>query len=219
MTIRILCDFDGTVTEHDNIIALMTEFAPPEAFEPLKKGVLDQSLSIQSGVGQMFRLLPSDRKQDYIDFLEQRAVIRPGFKTLLAFAKSNGIDFAIVSGGIDFFVQPILQELLTDEAIYCNGSDFSGETIRIEWPHTCDAACNNQCGCCKTSIARKLKQDGDIIVAIGDSVTDFELAKQADHVYARDYLITLCKQHGIAYTPFETFYDIVDHLQTTEVYA
>lgn len=219
MTIRILCDFDGTVTEHDNIIALMKEFAPPAAFEPLKKGVLDQSLSIQSGVGQMFRLLPSDRKQDYIDFLEQRAVIRPGFKTLLAFAKSNGIDFAIVSGGIDFFVQPILQELLTDEAIYCNGSDFSGETIRIEWPHTCDAACNNQCGCCKTSIARKLKQDGDIIVAIGDSVTDFELAKQADHVYARDYLITLCKQHGIAYTPFETFYDIVDHLQTTEVHA
>ncbi len=219
MTIRILCDFDGTVTEHDNIIALMTEFAPPEAFEPLKKGVLDQSLSIQSGVGQMFRLLPSDRKQDYIDFLEQRAVIRPGFKTLLSFAKSNGIDFAIVSGGIDFFVQPILQELLTDEAIYCNGSDFSGETVRIEWPHTCDAACNNQCGCCKTSITRKLKQDGDIIVAIGDSVTDFELAKQADHVYARDYLITLCKQHGIAYTPFETFYDIVDHLQTTEVHA
>ena len=219
MTIRILCDFDGTVTEHDNIIALMKEFAPPAAFEPLKKGVLDQSLSIQSGVGQMFRLLPSDRKQDYIDFLEQRAVIRPGFKTLLSFSKSNGIDFAIVSGGIDFFVQPILQELLTDEAIYCNGSDFSGETVRIEWPHTCDAACNNQCGCCKTSITRKLKQDGDIIVAIGDSVTDFELAKQADHVYARDYLITLCKQHGIAYTPFETFYDIVDHLQTTEVHA
>lgn len=219
MTIRILCDFDGTVTEHDNIIALMKEFAPPAAFEPLKKGVLDQSLSIQSGVGQMFRLLPSDRKQDYIDFLQQRAVIRPGFKTLLSFAKSNGIDFAIVSGGIDFFVQPILQELLTDEAIYCNGSDFSGETVRIEWPHTCDAACNNQCGCCKTSITRKLKQDGDIIVAIGDSVTDFELAKQADHVYARDYLITLCKQHGIAYTPFETFYDIVDHLQTTEVHA
>lgn len=219
MTIRILCDFDGTVTEHDNIIALMKEFAPPAAFEPLKKGVLDQSLSIRSGVGQMFRLLPSDRKQDYIDFLIDRAVIRPGFKTLLSFAKSNEIDFVIVSGGIDFFVQPILQELLTDEAIYCNGSDFSEETVRIEWPHTCDAACNNQCGCCKTSIARKLKQDGDIIIAIGDSVTDFELAKQADHVYARDYLITLCKQHGIAYTPFETFYDIVDHLQTTEVHA
>lgn len=219
MTTRILCDFDGTVTEHDNIIALMKEFAPQEAFEPLKKGVLDRSLSIQSGVGQMFRLLPSDRKQEYIDFLIDRAVIRPGFDTLLAFAKSNGIDFAIVSGGIDFFVQPILACLLTDETIYCNGSDFSEEVVRIEWPHACDAACNNQCGCCKTSIARKLKQDGDTIIAIGDSVTDFELAKKADHVYARDYLITLCEQHGIPYTPFETFYDIVKHLQTTGVHA
>ncbi|WP_214855641.1 2-hydroxy-3-keto-5-methylthiopentenyl-1-phosphate phosphatase [Exiguobacterium sp. s166] len=219
MTTRILCDFDGTVTEHDNIIALMKEFAPQEAFEPLKKGVLDRSLSIRSGVGQMFRLLPSDRKQEYIDFLINRAVIRPGFDTLLAFAKSNGIDFAIVSGGIDFFVQPILACLLTDETIYCNGSDFSEETVRIEWPHACDAACNNQCGCCKTSIARKLKQDGDTIIAIGDSVTDFELAKKADHVYARGYLITLCEQHGIPYTPFETFYDIVKHLQTTGVHA
>lgn len=219
MTTRILCDFDGTVTEHDNIIALMKEFAPQEAFEPLKKGVLDRSLSIRSGVGQMFRLLPSDRKQEYIDFLINRAVIRPGFDTLLAFAKSNGIDFAIVSGGIDFFVQPILADLLTDETIYCNGSDFSEEAVRIEWPHACDAACNNQCGCCKTSIARKLKQDGDTIIAIGDSVTDFELAKKADHVYARDYLITLCEQHGIPYTPFETFYDIVKHLQTTGVHA
>lgn len=219
MTIRILCDFDGTVTEHDNIIALMQEFAPPEKFEPLKRGVLDRSLSIQSGVGQMFQLLPSSQKQDYIDFLTKRAVIRPGFDTLLAFAKSNEIDFSIVSGGIDFFVQPILADVLTDEAIYCNASDFSQETVRIEWPHACDAACTNQCGCCKTSIARKLKQDGDTIIAIGDSVTDFELAKQADHVYARDYLITLCEQHGIPYTPFENFHDILNHLQTKVVYT
>jgi len=38
MTVRILCDFDGTVTTQDNIIALMQAFAPTDAFEPLKHG-------------------------------------------------------------------------------------------------------------------------------------------------------------------------------------
>jgi len=48
-------------------------------------------------------------------------------------------------------------------------------------------------------------------------VTDFELAKQADRVYARDYLITLCEENDIAYTPFETFHDIVHDLTRAEV--
>ncbi len=93
MTVRILCDFDGTVTTQDNIIALMQAFAPASDFEPLKRGVLDRTLSIQSGVGQMFALLPSDGKTAYLDFLLERAVIRDGFSELLQYSRRQGIDF------------------------------------------------------------------------------------------------------------------------------
>ncbi|AHA28745.1 2-hydroxy-3-keto-5-methylthiopentenyl-1-phosphate phosphatase [Exiguobacterium sp. MH3] len=217
MTVRILCDFDGTVTTQDNIIALMQAFAPASDFEPLKHGVLDRTLSIQSGVGQMFALLPSDGKASYLDFLLERAVIRDGFSELLQYSRRQDIDFSIVSGGMDFFVEPILAPFLEQERIYCNVANFDGPFVHIDWPNACDTHCTNGCGCCKTSVARTLRKDGDVIIVIGDSVTDFELAKQADRVYARDYLITLCEENDIAYTPFETFHDIVHDLTRAEV--
>lgn len=54
----IFCDFDGTITNTDNIISIMKKFAPPE-WEALKDGVLQQKISISSGVGDMFSLLDS----------------------------------------------------------------------------------------------------------------------------------------------------------------
>ncbi len=48
---------------------------------------------------------------------------------------------------------------------------------------------------------------------IGDSITDLQAAKQADKVFARDFLITKCEENYIAYTPFETFHDIQNELK------
>ncbi len=86
---------------------------------------------------------------------------------------------------MDFFVHPILDGLVARDQIYCNVADFSEETVRVHWPHSCDALCTNDCGCCKPTIARQLTRPGDDVIVIGDSVTDFEIAKQADFVYAR----------------------------------
>ena len=62
-SLKIFCDFDGTITNSDNIIAIMKQFAPPE-WESIKDDVLAQRVSIQEGVGQMFALLPVELKED-----------------------------------------------------------------------------------------------------------------------------------------------------------
>ena len=61
----IFCDFDGTITDHDNIIAIMKKFAPPE-WLPVKDGILAQTLSIQEGVAKMFSLLPVSAKDEIV---------------------------------------------------------------------------------------------------------------------------------------------------------
>ena len=33
MSIQVFCDFDGTITNNDNIMSIMEKFAPPEAEE------------------------------------------------------------------------------------------------------------------------------------------------------------------------------------------
>ncbi|WP_445290937.1 2-hydroxy-3-keto-5-methylthiopentenyl-1-phosphate phosphatase [Bacillus cereus] len=212
MSIQVFCDFDGTITNNDNIMSIMEKFAPPEA-EEVKNKILSQELSIQEGVSQLFQLIPTNLHDDIIQFLIETAEIRSGFHEFIQFVKENNISFYVISGGMDFFVYTLLQGIIPKEQIYCNETDFSAEFITVKWPHSCDDHCQNHCGLCKSSLIRKLSDTDDFHIVIGDSITDLQAAKQADKVFARDFLITKCAENHIAYTPFETFQDVQAELK------
>ncbi|SFA77273.1 MULTISPECIES: 2-hydroxy-3-keto-5-methylthiopentenyl-1-phosphate phosphatase [unclassified Bacillus (in: firmicutes)] len=205
----VYCDFDGTVTAKDNIIALMRKFAP-EGWETIADNVLSRKVSIREGVGELFALLPSNQKDELTKFAVENAILRPGFQDFLFFLESERIPIYIVSGGIDFFVHPLLEKFSPLLGIYCNEADFSKERIEIKWPHICDQLCSNDCGCCKTSIMRKNEKTGDFNIVIGDSVTDLEAAKKADFVLARDLLLEKCREWDIPHESFDTFYDCIE---------
>jgi 2-hydroxy-3-keto-5-methylthiopentenyl-1-phosphate phosphatase len=208
----IFCDFDGTITLSDNILSIMKHFAPPE-WETLKDGVLNQTISIREGVGKMFSLLPSKLKEEIVQHVEKIGIFRAGFSEFVTFTKKQEIPLYIVSGGIDFFVYPILKDYMEKEYIYCNASDFSNDTIDIIWPHACDEYCSNDCGCCKPSILRQFDSEKYEKIVIGDSITDLQAAKLADRVYARDFLVDKCEELQIPYTPFENFMEIIQDLK------
>ncbi|MFC4355739.1 2-hydroxy-3-keto-5-methylthiopentenyl-1-phosphate phosphatase [Chryseomicrobium palamuruense] len=206
----IFCDFDGTITTNDNIIAIMKHFDPP-GWEPIKDDILAQTISIREGVQQMFSLLPSSKKDEVLAYVLEQAEIREGFEEFVAYTKQNNIPLYIVSGGIDFFVYPLLEPFGPFAGIYCNEADFSGDTIHINFPHGCDDQCDSQgCGCCKPSIIRKLLAEDATSIVIGDSITDLQAAKQADLVIARDFLIKKCEELDITYQPFEKFGDVTE---------
>ncbi|WP_409294590.1 2-hydroxy-3-keto-5-methylthiopentenyl-1-phosphate phosphatase [Peribacillus sp. SCS-26] len=205
----IFCDFDGTITESDNIISLMKEFGP-EGWRDLADAVLNKKISISEGVGKMFSLLESSKKDEIIRFVESNAVIRPGFREFTGFAKEQNIPFYVVSGGIDFFVEPMLKPFNGIAGVYCNRASFKKDYIEVEWPHSCDSSCSKACGCCKPSIMRSIASEKEFKIVIGDSITDLEAAKIADLVIARDYLSERCAEEGIPYHPFTTFYDCME---------
>jgi 2-hydroxy-3-keto-5-methylthiopentenyl-1-phosphate phosphatase len=206
--IAIFCDFDGTITERDMIITIMEKFGAP-GWESIKDQILGQEISIQSGVGQLFAGIASERREEVAAYAQEVAVIREGFADFLAFCKEQGIDFWVTSGGIDFFVIPLLKPFAIENPIYCNASDFSGETIRILWPHACDEHCDNGCGMCKPSVLRKFPDQDLYKIVIGDSITDLQAAKQADFVIARSFLLRKCQELGLAHAEFATFYDVI----------
>ncbi|MED4604244.1 2-hydroxy-3-keto-5-methylthiopentenyl-1-phosphate phosphatase [Paenibacillus validus] len=213
----IFCDFDGTITVNDNIVAIMKHFQP-EGWDKLVDQVINKEITIREGVGRMFALLPTSRKEEVIDFAIRNVTIRAGFAELLDYCKREGITFLVTSGGIDFFVYPVLSAFpIPSDNIYCNASDFSGSHFRILWPHACDEHCHNDCGMCKTTIIRAYPADEYERILIGDSVTDFEGAKLVDTVYARAHLIDLCKELGLNYKPFENFYDVIQHIEELNV--
>jgi len=213
----IFCDFDGTITVNDNIIAIMKHFQPP-GWEELAQGVLDKRISVRKGVGAMFKLLPTSRKAEIVDFAIRNATIRDGFEAFVRYCAASDIKLLVTSGGIDFFIYPLLAPFGIPEAnIYCNASSFEGDTIDILWPHPCDDECDVDCGMCKTTIIRRYPKAGYKRILIGDSVTDFAGAKLVDEVFARSTLIDLCQDLKLNYKPFQTFHDIIDQLEAQPV--
>jgi 2-hydroxy-3-keto-5-methylthiopentenyl-1-phosphate phosphatase len=209
----IFCDFDGTITVNDNIIAIIKHFNP-DGWEAIAGDVMAQRKSISQGVGELFNLLPASMQTEVVEYAIGNAKIRDGFQELLDFCKQQGIPFYVTSGGIDFFVYPILSAFnIPQDHIYCNGSDFTGERIEITWPHPCDNHCTNDCGMCKTTIMRRFDAQRYERILIGDSVTDFEGAKLADLVFSRSHLTEKCHELGLPYVPYETFHEVIAHLK------
>jgi 2-hydroxy-3-keto-5-methylthiopentenyl-1-phosphate phosphatase len=208
----LFCDFDGTITLSDNIVAVMKHFNPP-GWEAIVKEIIGETKSIQQGVGEMFALLPSSMREEVTAYILNSAGIRDGFPELLEWCKEHEVPFYVTSGGIDFFIYPLLEPFgIPADHIYCNGSDFSGDFIWITWPHACDDACDNGCGMCKTTVIRRFPNDEYFRILIGDSITDFAGAKLADLVFSRSHLTDKCEQLGLPHIPFETFHDIIRHL-------
>jgi 2-hydroxy-3-keto-5-methylthiopentenyl-1-phosphate phosphatase len=56
---------------------------------------------------------------------------------------------------------------------------------------------------------RRFRPERYYRVVVGDGVTDLPAARLADLVMARDLLVVKCREAGIPYEPFETFYDVM----------
>jgi 2-hydroxy-3-keto-5-methylthiopentenyl-1-phosphate phosphatase len=209
----IFCDFDGTITENDNIINIMKYFNPP-GWLPIKNDILAGRISVREGVGRMFGLLPTSCSEEMANFAINKARIRPGFDEFIQYCRDQNVRLLITSGGIDFFVFPILLRYrIPKQDIYCNASDFSGKQINILWPFSCDDQCNNDCGMCKPSVLRSFSTDDSLKIVIGDSITDLAVAKMADLVIARDFLLQKCKEQSLQYKEFHSFFDVINILK------
>lgn len=106
----IFCDFDGTVTINDNIINIMKYFNPP-GWETIKNDTLAGKMSVREGVGHMFLLLPTAYREEIVHYAIKQAKIRAGFDKFIQFCQDHNIRLLITSGGIDFFVYPILSAI------------------------------------------------------------------------------------------------------------
>lgn len=190
----------------------MEEFAPKGWIE-LKEKTLSRQISIRKGVGGMFSLLSSAKKREIVSFAKKRTRIREGFRDFLRFCHTNHFDYRVLSGGIDFYIYPLLDKLIPREKIVCNRAGFSATNIEVIWEYPCDPYCHLDCGACKVSLIRRYDPSFFNRILIGDSVTDFGAAEISDRIIARDSLLIQCRERGIPVTPFNHFIDVMQSIK------
>lgn len=208
----VFCDFDGTITEKDMIVAVCDKFCPPE-WKTIATEIMERRKTVKVGVAELFNLIPSSKREPIIAFANEFVRYRKGFPEFLDYCKNRGIEFVVCSGGIDFFLKPLMEPFRNKiDRIVCIPSDFSGPTIQLSHPYACDS-----CGTCKVKVMQEYPDARQIL--IGDGITDVHGATQAGLVYARNGLKGYLDQDGIAYQPFENFHDIIDRFEKTKSHA
>ena len=210
----IFSDFDGTITEEDAIVMTLKAFAPPEWKGIAHRILVERSLSVQEGIQQLYALLDASLKDEILAFVQTHVKLRQGFPDFMAWCQANQIHLQVVSGGLDAFIEPVLADYQGQYMLFSNQANFSATQIQVDMPfapQSCEVC--GTCACCKVEILNRWSSETHVKVVIGDSVTDFGMAKVADWVFARDALAEELRQQGKPFTPFETFDDITHVLK------
>jgi 2-hydroxy-3-keto-5-methylthiopentenyl-1-phosphate phosphatase len=207
--LAIFCDFDGTITQRDMVITLCEKFCPP-GWERIKDAILSRKKTVREGVAELFALIPSSQKDALITYAREVMKLRAGFPEFLKFCKTNGLLFIVCSGGVDFFIEPLMAPYAAwIHKLYAIPSDFSGPMIQLRHTYACET-----CGTCKVRVMAEYPQTTKIL--IGDSITDLHGAHHADVVFARDGLKDYLDQDKVSYHAFETFFDVIKILESFE---
>ena len=200
----VFCDFDGTITVEETFVAMLKHFAP-ELSSQLMPEIYARRLSLRSGVRQLLESIPSERYGEIVEF-SRGQLLRPGLVELLDFLDSQRVDFVIVSGGLRIMVEAVMGDLVERAiALYAVELDATGPCLQVNAEFEGD-----------TELVSKVRVMGlhsaQEQVAIGDSLTDFNMALQASSVFARDRLAEYLDEQQKPYTKWDNFFDVLENL-------
>ena len=203
----VFCDFDGTITAVETFSGMLKQFAPELSAEIMPK-LYKKELTLREGVRKILEAIPSRLYPEIMDYAEAKP-IREGLPELIDFLDSQNIPFVIISGGLQDMVERVMRrEKLLEKvaAITAVKIDTSSEYLRV------DSAFEGG-----TELVAKVDVMSQYLaeetIAIGDSVTDINMALKADLVFARDRLIKYMEAEDKAYISWDNFFDILNYLR------
>jgi 2-hydroxy-3-keto-5-methylthiopentenyl-1-phosphate phosphatase len=200
----VCCDFDGTITVRETFVAMLERFSPEKAAQIIPE-LYAQRLTLRDGVRQMIEAIPSDKYPEIIESAKTEA-IRPGLVELLDFLDNQNVPFVVVSGGLRGMVETTLgplvhrvKEIHAMEIDTCGEflrpySEFEGSTEMVE----------------KVNVVSQYQVEE--WVAIGDSVTDLNMAMAAPLVFARSRLCQYLDDRQKSYIAYKDFFEVRDRL-------
>jgi 2,3-diketo-5-methylthio-1-phosphopentane phosphatase len=211
MPLRVVCDFDGTITKQDTADAIFSRFAAPEwhDIEALwEAGEIGSAACMRRQMELVNASLPE------LDAALDELEIDPAFPAFHAFCAERDIELMIVSDGVDYFIRRILQGAgLPRLPIRANRLIQKGERrFSLGHPHKVQD-CASGAGTCKCARAAPTATDQRTVL-IGDGRSDFCVAHEADIVFAKKSLLRYTREQGIAAFEYASFADIQAAFET-----
>lgn len=209
---RLLLDFDGTLVTPNVAILLVGRFCPDgeRLAREVDRALHEGRMTLREAWARQVALLPADRYEEMVDFVRAEVPLRPGARRLTDLARASGIPTTIVSGGLDFFIRPVLEReglelpILSDSVIT---TDEGGWAAAHPYGHS---SCR-LCGICKAKLVAPPELRSPTVF-VGDGSTDRFAAEVASVVFARARLRSYCERFAIPHYPFEDLDTVADQI-------
>ena len=206
----IVSDFDGTITQKDSLYYFFKEYASEEwtIVETLWK---ERKIGSKECLIREFDLV-KNLSAELIDNYIKTLKLDSYFAEFIKEVNDKNIDFIVVSDGIDYFINGILEyNGLKNIGLIANHGEFKGEKFEITCPKSY-SGCHVNSGVCKCKVINDLKKEYKELIYIGDGTSDFCAVENAktDKLFAKSELVKCCNKKNVKYIEFETFKDIAD---------
>ena len=202
----VFCDFDGTITTEDTFVRVLNKFNP-EVSAKLLPLIFERKMTLKDGIKQTIGSIPAIYYPEIIEYIASHP-IRPGFIEFADFLKDLEIPLVVISGGLTDIVEAVLKEKQSIDritAIHAAKVDSTGKLLKVSSVFEGE-----------TELVAKAKAMAKYpaaeTIAIGDSVTDINMALTADLVFARDRLRGYLDTENKSYVEWSDFFDVRDRL-------
>jgi 2-hydroxy-3-keto-5-methylthiopentenyl-1-phosphate phosphatase len=193
--VKLVLDWDGTVTEVDGLHLVLLEFGDERIYDAAENK-LGRELTLNEVIALEFTSVRAPLG-DVVAWMRENVRIRPGFAEL-----ARAREPLIVSSGFHELIEPILEREGLELELVANRLDPRPDGWRALFR---DSAPCNVCGQpCKRADVAGL---GAFAYA-GDGYSDRCVAELADRVFARDGLARYLDARGVEFEPFADFHEI-----------
>ena len=206
LTPAVLTDFDDTAAAQNVGEMLLNRFGD-STWPQLRHRFHTGELTLKEYQEIAFRNIQADRAtmQDYV---KGHATVRPYFKELWDHCQAEGIPMAIVSHGLDFYIEALLEkEGFHQIPVYAVRTRFTPQGITYEYPYAYSEQEDGDNH--KGLMVDQYRRQGYHVVYVGDGHSDFSPAAQADLVFAHRTLAEECRRHRVPFRPFQDFRDVL----------
>ncbi|MDH7514834.1 MAG: MtnX-like HAD-IB family phosphatase [Bacteroidota bacterium] len=209
-TVRIFCDFDGTVIDEDVGDAFFSAFVGPtweEDNRAYREGRRGARETFERYTSRMMGLT-AERIHAWLRTYR----VHSSFPPFVHAMQMRKFPVEIVSDGLDAYILPLLAEVGVSVPVIANHLLIREDgTCRVLSPYA-DETCT-VCGTCKRNHIMVSSGEHDTIVLVGDGISDFCAAEIADVVFARSELEKFCRQRNITFRRYFTFDDILSEME------
>jgi 2-hydroxy-3-keto-5-methylthiopentenyl-1-phosphate phosphatase len=201
MSLKILCDFDGTISAGDAADTIFDRFAPSwfELESLCEAGKITPAACMRRQVELM------DVSLSELDAALEEIEIDPTFPAFAQFCSSSGIELIVASDGVDYFIERILRKAMLHRLpVRANHLiQLSERKYTLVHPHKV-SACHSDAGTCKCNQVKQVAARHRTVL-VGDGRSDFCVSSKVDFVFAKKSLLRYTLEQGITAFEYSTF--------------